>query len=441
MKIHIGLIAPYPNMVERAKIIAGRKNIQLTACTALLENIVPHARRMEMSGVDAIIVRGGSDIFLRQKVNMPVIPVGAGCYDVLCAIIRAKELSNKIALANFRGGFTFIDELRKATGCPIREFVFTSHEEADEKIKNLVGEIDVLVGGGLTTVIAKNNGMQSIMIESTDEEIELAIDFACSLVETKRDEAEKTKQRTIIVNDSANGIVAVDLEQKITVYNRVAESIFDIPYRKAINTRHEEILRQAGLLNVTHHDTTANKIIKINGKNYFFRLIPLILNNEFFGSVAIYEEVARVQEMEQSYRLSLYKKGHVAKFTFDDIVGESETIKNTIERAKKYAQSDFTVLITGETGTGKELFAQSIFSASGRSKGPFVTINCATLPPNLLEAELFGYAEGAFTGAVKGGKQGYFELAHRGAIFLDEIGTIPMELQARLLRVIPAPRS
>jgi transcriptional regulator with PAS, ATPase and Fis domain len=436
MKTHIGFIAPYPQMIKQAKIIAEERNIRLTTGRAVFEDAMPHAQRMEINGVDAIIVREGLDVLLRKKIGVPVIPVGPSCADILRATVKAKRISERIALANFMGRFTAGDALREATGCSIKEFVFTRYEEAHQKIKNLVGEADVLIGGGFTTMVAKNNGMHAIMIESTNEEIELAFDLSCSLVEAKKDKAKREKLVSIILSNLADGIVAIDLDQEIIAYNRAAELIFGISYIKAINVRHEGLLRQAGLLNITRQNSYVNKILKIKEKNYFFRLIPLVLNDEFFGHVATYEEVTHVQKKEQNYRVSLYKKGHVSKFTFNDIVGESKAIKDTIERAKKYARSDFTVLITGETGTGKELFAQSIFSASERNKGPFVTMNCATLPPNLLEAELFGYEEGAFTGARKRGKQGYFELAHRGAIFLDEIGTISTELQTRLLRVI-----
>ena len=107
-----------------------------------------------------------------------------------------------------------------------------------------------------------------------------------------------------------------------------------------------------------------------------------------------------------------------------------------ISQAVKFSYSDSNILIHGETGTGKELFAQSIHNSSRRRKGPFVAINCAALPENLLESELFGYVEGAFTGASKGGKMGFFEIAHKGTIFLDEIGDISPKLQSRLLRVI-----
>ncbi|MPM09939.1 Propionate catabolism operon regulatory protein [bioreactor metagenome] len=126
----------------------------------------------------------------------------------------------------------------------------------------------------------------------------------------------------------------------------------------------------------------------------------------------------------------------MARYHFRDIKGESDEIKNAISIAKSYASSDSTILIQGETGTGKELFAQSIHNSSSRKSGPFVAINCASLSSNLLESELFGYVEGAFTGAIKGGKIGLFELAHKGTIFLDEIGEIPIEIQAQLLRVL-----
>ncbi|MDY3825771.1 MAG: sigma-54 factor interaction domain-containing protein, partial [Lachnospiraceae bacterium] len=111
-------------------------------------------------------------------------------------------------------------------------------------------------------------------------------------------------------------------------------------------------------------------------------------------------------------------------------------MRETIQTARKYAQAESNVFIHGETGTGKELFAQSIHNASSRRNGPFVAINCAALPESLLESELFGYMEGAFTGAIKGGKAGLFELAHNGTLFLDEIGDMAINLQARLLRVI-----
>ena len=126
----------------------------------------------------------------------------------------------------------------------------------------------------------------------------------------------------------------------------------------------------------------------------------------------------------------------MTKHAFGDIQTVNKDMKSVLSMAKEYAKTDFTVMLYGESGTGKEMFAQSIHNASSRKAVPFVAVNCAALSENLLESEMFGYVEGAFTGAKKGGKQGLFELAHKGTIFLDEVNSMPLKIQSKLLRVI-----
>ena len=152
--------------------------------------------------------------------------------------------------------------------------------------------------------------------------------------------------------------------------------------------------------------------------------------------IVLIKDVTEIMNLENTLRKQLVKKGHIAKYTFDSIIGNSKEIKDCIKKARIVAKIDKPTLITGESGTGKELFAQSIHNESSRKNFPFIAINCASLPSTLLESELFGYEEGAFTGAKKGGKLGYFEMAHRGTLFLDEIGDINPETQAKLLRVL-----
>ena len=138
----------------------------------------------------------------------------------------------------------------------------------------------------------------------------------------------------------------------------------------------------------------------------------------------------QVETIPQRIQVSNVPKG------FEQIIGSSEVIRNTIHQASVAAKYDFPILITGETGTGKEMFAKAIHQSGPSSKGPFIVVNSAAIPPNLLESELFGYKEGAFTGGLKGGKKGKFLLAHEGTVFLDEIGELSPELQAKLLRVV-----
>ena len=162
--------------------------------------------------------------------------------------------------------------------------------------------------------------------------------------------------------------------------------------------------------------------------------IPLRSNRgEVVGVVAMIRDTQDVRNLMRSMATSL-------PVTFDDIPFISPIMEEVVGQARRYATSDSTILINGETGTGKELFARALHSASGRANAAFVPINCAAIPDTLLESELFGYAEGAFTGAIKGGKPGLFELANGGTLFLDEVGDVSAHLQVKLLRVLQEQR-
>ncbi len=154
------------------------------------------------------------------------------------------------------------------------------------------------------------------------------------------------------------------------------------------------------------------------------------------GAFAIFQKFEEEEKKQNELRRQLLNKGHKAKYTFDDIVGESQPMLKLKALAKKMAKIDSDILITGESGTGKELFAHAIHNYSNRREFPFIAVNCAAIPETLLESELFGYEEGAFTGAKKGGKIGFFEFAHKGTLFLDELEGMSPALQVKLLRVI-----
>ncbi len=164
---------------------------------------------------------------------------------------------------------------------------------------------------------------------------------------------------------------------------------------------------------------------------------PITVKNQLKGSVAVIHDVSEIknltEELNQAKRLIRKLK---AKYTFDDIIAVSKKMEATINQARRASSTPATILLRGESGTGKELFAHAIHNASPRAREQFVCVNCTAIAPSLLESELFGYEEGAFTGASKGGKKGFFEEADGGTIFLDEIGKIDLNLQAKLLRVL-----
>lgn len=243
---------------------------------------------------------------------------------------------------------------------------------------------------------------------------------------------------TTVLSNINDGLVAVNKHGFITHFNGMAakilqctpEDMLGLPIEKAFSTYPE--LRRA--LNGSDGREILDAETVIRGKNgstrCFLSTKPIRRNNETIGIVVIMGKVDRVRKLV--HRMV----GAQARFTFDDIIGEDKRLKDAVELAKVAAKSSAKVLLQGESGTGKELFAQGIHNASPRSDGPFVAVNCAAVPRDLIESELFGYEDGAFTGAKKGGKPGKFELAEGGTLFLDEIESMPIEMQAKLLRVL-----
>ena len=176
--------------------------------------------------------------------------------------------------------------------------------------------------------------------------------------------------------------------------------------------------------------------IKELGKSVIITKKDVKINRDVESYLVIVKDVTLIQEEGAHLSRKIKEQGYVAKYSFKDIVAGHEKMIACIELSKKVAKIDATVLMTGESGTGKEVFAQSIHNESKRKDRPFIGINCAALPQSLLESELFGYEAGAFTDAKKDGKKGLFEMANRGTIFLDEIGDVPLSVQAKLLRVL-----
>lgn len=247
------------------------------------------------------------------------------------------------------------------------------------------------------------------------------------LLDDRKGMTEKLNTLIKLMNE---GIIITDVLGKIYLTNEKAEELLAKRSKILMGFNIEEILPE---LNV---NSNKEKLIKLEFAHLIATVVEIRLENEIVGYIITLSDFEEVEEKQHGIRSKLSGTSHVAKHTFEDIIGNSKDIRSAIENGRQVAKSDASVMIIGESGTGKELFAQSIHNDSSRKKYNFVAVNCAAIPDNLLESEMFGYVEGAFTGAKKGGKIGYFELAHRGTIFLDEIGEMPLQLQSKLLRVL-----
>lgn len=389
-------------------------------------------------GAEVIISRGGTAVAISEKIPVPVVQIQVTALDILRAIKKVGVSPGKIGVAGFRNIIYECETLADLLDISVRVIALESEAETADKIAFAANEgIKVVIGDATSVQCARDLGLGGYVIESGKDAIYKAIKEAELVVEVRRGEQERAELMRTIVDSATDGIVAVDKTSRISFFNPAACDIFQVTQTAAIGRRVEEIIPNTRLPAVLEDGRAQiGEIQHLGNKIIATKRIPIKLKGEVVGAIANFQDVTQLQRFEQTIRQKLHAKGLVAKTNFDQIVGKSVALKTAKEQARRYAMASSTVLITGESGTGKEMFAQSIHNLSSRAQSPFVAVNCAALPENLLESELLGYEEGAFTGAKKGGKQGLFELAHSGTIFLDEIGEMPLILQARLLRVL-----
>lgn len=244
----------------------------------------------------------------------------------------------------------------------------------------------------------------------------------------------KIEELDTILNLSKDGILFTSKDGEINTYNSKVKDILDI--KEDIYGKHIEEIFIDSLKVLLSEKEILDKVVIFNKKYINVNKKNIYNRDEKMGTYYSLQEITYIKKLEQNLTKKLREKGQIAKYTFNDIKTTSPKMLECIDLAKKVSKSDLSILIRGESGTGKELIAQSIHNNSNRKNQPFIAVNCAAVPENLLESQLFGYDKGTFTGGLKDGKQGLFELANNGTIFLDEIGDMPLELQTKLLRVL-----
>ena len=258
---------------------------------------------------------------------------------------------------------------------------------------------------------------------------------------------EFAEQWYLQILDSINdGILVVDKQLIVRYINSEYTRITGVAANKILGCQLTEIRPGAMLPQVVVTGQPRAGVYRREGEiEYLVDMAPITVAGAVIGGVSIVKDITEVCRLSEQVKKFVKKIDYLktrvtlmyrAKYVFTDIVGNSAAINEAIRVAKRVAQGDSDILITGESGTGKEVFAQAVHNASRRALGPFVALNCAAIAPALVESELFGYEEGSFTGAKKGGRMGLFEMASGGTIFLDEIAELSLEVQAKLLRVL-----
>ncbi|MCI8853106.1 MAG: sigma 54-interacting transcriptional regulator [Lachnospiraceae bacterium] len=396
-----------------------------------LESYIRH------NDIHGIIARSPWAIRIEQNLDIPIFPFKLDAHDMLINISMMQNrgyksfglISNTGSLkSDFTYGSITIIRLDKI-------LLYMAHTKSREETEYIIErmtslyEIEAIVGDIECMESSKKHGLPFFPYALSGSFLAETIENAARTVRWIDNQKRHAKYVETLTNIISECSIITDKEGTILFSNSNARDTFQL------SSKHTSILSLLPLSLEELMVEQTNRLVEISGKFYIMNVLPVVMDSELNYSF-LFSNTQYIESAEMSVRRQRSDNNLIAKHCFNDIIYGDALTEKTIEIARQYALSDGTVLITGESGVGKEIFASSVHNGSPRKKEPFVAINCATLTESLIESELFGYEKGAFTGALSSGKKGLFELAHKGTIFLDEIGELPLSLQAKLLRVL-----
>lgn len=441
-KARIGVISPYPEFTESAVQVARELGLDIVVREETADKNTTIINEWEKDGlVEIVIARGNTAEALKKQNGIPVLAIEITSFDIAEAIHRARNTGSAITLveAGHRPLRYDFEKISGIVGVGFSVEFYRSEKDLHRLLQCLSRQEGAAVVCTDVNTARKSSklGLKTVLVHSSREFIQEAIKRAHDICRVRKRDLRLCRSFQAILENAYDGILAVERE-KVTLFNPVVEKTTGLKAEDVLGRHINDVCAASPTCRDLYGGgkVAGGEIVHTGKLPLVVTRAPVMLGQNNCGIMVTFQAADKISRMEAKIRQELHSQGLVAKFRFSDIVGRSIMITEAIREARKYARSEAAVLITGESGTGKELFAQSIHNESHRREGPFVAVNCAALPENLLESELFGYEEGAFTGARKGGKQGLFTLAHGGTIFLDEVGELSTGLQARLLRVL-----
>lgn len=447
MKLKIGVISSFPEVEDTYGHSVSQSDLELVVRIGLLDKAAEFAKELiEELKVDSIITVGiPIDIFPPEMLPL-IYPIYPSNYDILNALYTAKRLGNRPAFGEILFDSVLYDfnHVCKILDMEVAHYQFaslenhTQRESVESVVRRMMNEgRDVIVTmGGYSHTVAKQLGFASVPILPEPQTFLSTLENVRRAFLIHKAETEKMRWLNSVFDNAKEGVLVIDREGRVVVVNDSARKFMHLDQTTILGRHVDSVHSKNPLFRHFLEARSDVEIIKSRTKSYVVNREVLYADQIPLGTAIRAYPVNVIQRLELDARRIIHESGFTASATFPDIKGDSKIFKQVKQKAKDYAGSTSNIVLYGESGCGKEVFAQSIHNASPCVTGPFVAVNCTALTESLLESELFGYEDGAFTGARKGGRAGLFELAHKGTLFLDEIGDMPLSIQVKFLRVL-----
>ncbi|MES2186144.1 MAG: propionate catabolism operon regulatory protein PrpR [Pseudomonadota bacterium] len=415
---------------------AGRADIEVIDGT--FDGAVALAQdRVRRGVVDAFVSAGSNASILRSGVQLPVATIQLGGFDILQALIKARHISSRVGVVMYGQTIPELDAIKTLLNIEVAQYAYRTPEDARRQFERLRDSgFEVIVGSSLVVELAQQTGLHGLLAYSLTS-IRKGFEDAIELARVARLEAGRYERLNSVLHNLQEAVLAVDGQHLVIAVNPPMSLLLGRQEADLLGQPLEQIEPQLSLRStLASGQQEPAQVQRFAQRDWVVHRTPIREQGEITGAALTLYDARTIHEADTSLRIQQRRRQSTARHSFSGLVGESPALRTAVAAARRFAGTDLTVLITGESGVGKELFAQAIHNQSARAGRPFVAMNCAAFPETLLESELFGHEEGAFTGARRGGKRGLFETAHTGTLFLDEIGDMPLALQSRLLRVL-----
>ncbi len=434
------LIAPYKGLDARIfRQVAKDLRCRIKFMDLAFDEAIEAAKRLSPDTCDVVLSRGVTVDVVKQNSSIPVVPIDFSAWDLLQALQPYAGHVRNVAFFRYSTPLPGLSSVEKALGMRIKEHLYGSKNEMHLRLIQLdPADVELFVARGtLVCQWATAAGFPTLEIIDGEISAKRTLLEAVNVARARRSERQRTARFGAILDAIDEGIVVYDAQGKVNLITPSAESLLNCAKKEALGEHIRAVMPGVFSPGTLAGDKAEHgRVHDIRGTTLVINRVPILFQGQNVGTVCSISDARRIYKAEAKLRNKLKSKGFTTRYSFGDIRTRSPHVRHLKELGVLYASTDANLLICGESGTGKELFAQSIHAASLRKDKPFVAVNCAAIPEGLLESELFGYEEGAFTGARRQGKAGMFELAHTGTLFLDEIGDLPLTLQGRLLRVL-----